>query len=178
VQRNRDGEVHNEVYGAYRKPAVADVGFGDVGGASCFFPTFGTTYDPQDPIAPFLYLPKPSRRERDAGCEHLPHRSAGEVTGGRAEGSAGLKSPRAGAGRVSGAQNYHPTVKGLGLCRWLCRLVCPPGGTVLDPFAGSASIGCAALREGRQFIGIEQDPEYALIAKHRLLYWAERARSV
>lgn len=56
--------------------------------------------------------------------------------------------------------------------RWLVRLVTPPGGTVLDPFAGSGSTGCAAALEGVDFIGIEQDPEYAAIAERRITYWA------
>ncbi|MEM7395614.1 MAG: DNA methyltransferase, partial [Verrucomicrobiota bacterium] len=64
--------------------------------------------------------------------------TAGELTGGRKEGSAGLKSPRAGAGRTSkGRANGHPTIKPIALMRWLVRLVTPPGGTVLDPFMGS-----------------------------------------
>jgi len=52
--------------------------------------------------------------------------------------------------------------------RWLCRLVTPPGGLVLDPFAGSGSTGIAALAEGFRFIGIEISPEYATIAKRRI----------
>jgi site-specific DNA-methyltransferase (adenine-specific) len=174
AQRNRDGGVHNQVYGAYRKPPVPDATYGDTGGASRMFPVFRAHVAPDDPIAPFCYVPKAPRAERDAGCEHLPRRSAGDVTGGRTEGSAGLDSPRAGAGRTSGAFNFHPTVKPIALCRWLVRLVTPPRGTVVDPFSGSASIGCAALREGRRFIGIELDPEYALVARYRLIHWAAR----
>lgn len=64
--------------------------------------------------------------------------------------------------------NKHPTVKPTELMRYLCRLVTPPGGTVLDPFMGSGSTGKAALLEGFQFIGIEIDPEYAAIAERRL----------
>lgn len=56
--------------------------------------------------------------------------------------------------------------------RWLVRLVTPPSGTVLDPFAGSGSTGCAATLEGFNFIGIEQDPEYAEIARRRIAYWS------
>jgi len=52
--------------------------------------------------------------------------------------------------------------------RYLCRLITPPGGTVLDPFCGSASTGVAALREGFSFIGIEQEQEYVGIARARL----------
>jgi site-specific DNA-methyltransferase (adenine-specific) len=53
---------------------------------------------------------------------------------------------------------------------WLCRLVTPPGGVVLDPFTGSGSTGCAALREGFGFIGVEREAEYIEIARRRLDY--------
>jgi DNA modification methylase len=52
--------------------------------------------------------------------------------------------------------------------RWLCRLITPPGGTILDPFMGSGSTGKAAIREGFSFIGIDLDPEYAEIARKRI----------
>ena len=67
-----------------------------------------------------------------------------------------------------GEGNTHPTVKPTELMRYLCRLVTPPGGTVLDPFMGSGSTGKAALREGFRFIGIEREPEYFEIAKARV----------
>jgi len=53
--------------------------------------------------------------------------------------------------------------------RYLCRLVTPPGGVVLDPFMGSGSTGKAAIREGFRFIGIERDPDYMTIARARIL---------
>lgn len=52
--------------------------------------------------------------------------------------------------------------------RWLCRLVTPPGGEVLDPFAGSGSTGRGAVAEGMRFTGIEMDPAYAAIAEARI----------
>ena len=55
------------------------------------------------------------------------------------------------------------------LMQYLCRLVTPPGGTVLDPFCGSGSTGIAALREGFAFVGIEREPEYIEIARYRIL---------
>jgi site-specific DNA-methyltransferase (adenine-specific) len=168
---------HGGVYGDDPGKDSASAGRtfgGDSGGASRFFPRFSPSPPADDPIVPFLYCPKPSRRERDAGCDQLPRKSAGETTGGRAEGSAGLQSPRAGAGRLSGALNHHPTVKSVALMRWICRLVTPPGGTVLDPFAGSGTTGCAALRERFDFVGVEQDPEYATVARQRLIHHSLR----
>ena len=67
-----------------------------------------------------------------------------------------------------GEGNTHPTVKPTDLMRYLCRLVTPPGGIVLDPFMGSGSTGKAALLEGFQFIGIERDPDYFAMAQQRL----------
>jgi len=64
--------------------------------------------------------------------------------------------------------NHHPTVKPTELMRYLCRLVTPPNGTVLDPFTGSGSTGKAAVLEGFNFIGIELSQEYADIANARI----------
>jgi hypothetical protein len=69
----------------------------------------------------------------------------------------------------------HPTVKPLALMRWLCRLVTPPGGTILDPFTGSGSTGAAAVLEGFRFLGIEQEAEYVAIAERRIAHWAKQA---
>ena len=110
--------------------------------------------DIDDP-ARYFYAPKPSRSEKDQGLEHLPASTGGAATG-REDGSAGLSNPRAGAGRTGGARNVHPTVKSIALMRWLCRLITPPGGVILDPFAGSGSTGVAALAEGFGFVGCEQ----------------------
>jgi site-specific DNA-methyltransferase (adenine-specific) len=142
--------VFGEFEGGNEKPRA-----GDSGGASRFF-----------------YTAKAPREERDAGLELLEASTGGEATG-RKDGSAGLSSPRAGAGRTGGARNTHPTVKPIDLMRWLVRLVTPPGGVVLDPFAGSASTGVACLHEGLRFVGIERDVEYFRMAKERLSAWAE-----
>jgi site-specific DNA-methyltransferase (adenine-specific) len=64
--------------------------------------------------------------------------------------------------------NHHPTVKPLALMRYLVRMVTPPGGVVLDPFMGSGSTGCAAVREGFDFVGIDLTPEYVAIAQKRI----------
>lgn len=73
------------------------------------------------------------------------------------------------AGKVDReSENNHPTVKPTMLMAYLCRLVTPPGGTVLDPFMGSGSTGKAATVNGFRFIGIERDPEYHKIAQARI----------
>lgn len=70
--------------------------------------------------------------------------------------------------RDRGADNKHPTVKPTDLMRYLCRLVTPPGGVVLDPFAGSGSTGKAVVLEGFRFVGIEREAEYVDIARARM----------
>ena len=67
-----------------------------------------------------------------------------------------------------GEGNDHPTVKPTGLMAYLCRLVTPPRGVILDPFMGSASTGVAALQAGYRFIGVEQDAHYFDVAVKRL----------
>lgn len=125
----------------------------------------------------FFYCAKASQEDRNEGCE--------EVTGQRTDfqrRTSGLsqgKNPQ--TGERSGKQmeprlNFHPTVKPTSLMRYLCRLVTPPKGLVLDSFMGSGSTGKAAILEGFQFVGIEMEREYRNIARARLT-WAENKKS-
>jgi site-specific DNA-methyltransferase (adenine-specific) len=70
--------------------------------------------------------------------------------------------------RTTTRANHHPTVKPTELMRYLCRLVTPPGGIVLDPFTGSGSTGRGAVLEGFRFLGIEMDPGYMDLAIARI----------
>lgn len=70
-------------------------------------------------------------------------------------------------------KNHHPTVKPVALMTWLVRLVTPPGGLVLDPFAGSGTTGIACVKAGFRFVGIEREPEYVAVAAARIAH-AER----
>ena len=108
----------------------------------------------------FFYCAKASLRERDTGCEHLP----------------ATNRPIYGSGGRRPRRNTHPTVKPVELMRWLTRLASPPGGLVLDTFAGSGSTGVAALQERRRFIGIEQERAYVEIAQARLAHAEAVAR--
>jgi len=65
-------------------------------------------------------------------------------------------------------ENNHPTVKPIKLMRYLCRLITPPGGLILDPFAGSGTTLLAAIQEGFSCIGIEKEPEYCEIIRQRM----------
>jgi len=124
-----------------------DVGYGDSGSAARFF-----------------YQAKAAKADRDAGCEGLEKRMMD--TDGDGRNQAGFNSedrppmlPRS---------NHHPTVKPTDLMRYLCRLVTPPGGVVLDPFTGSGSTGRGAILEGFRFIGIEREADYLAIARARI----------
>ena len=110
----------------------------------------------------FLYCPKPSRAEREAGCEGLP----AEVLD---------FFPAAGPRADSRTRNPHPTLKPIELMRWLVRLVCPAGGLVLDPFMGSGTTGIAAALERRRFCGIEAEERYVEIARARIDHWGREA---
>jgi site-specific DNA-methyltransferase (adenine-specific) len=121
---------------------------------------------PRTPPSRFFYCPKASRAERDAGCEGLRNRGLDLFPNAGRE-----RRPR-------DARNPHPTVKPLELMRWLVRLVCPPGGLVLDPFTGSGSTGAAAMIEGRRFCGVEREEGYLEIAEARIAHWTEPDRQV
>ena len=117
--------------------------------------------------ARFFYCAKASKKDRELGLtDTAPLMAAADMVD-RTEGSDGMNSPRAGAGRTSGSKNGHPTVKPTALMRYLCRLITPPGGVVLDPFCGSGSTGVAAILEGFDFIGIDSEPQWAEVARQR-----------
>ena len=70
-------------------------------------------------------------------------------------------------------KNTHPTLKPINLMTYLCRLITPEGGIVLDPFMGSGSTGIAALLEGFRFVGMEMDADYFKIAEARIEAYEE-----
>ena len=114
--------------------------------------------------ARFFYCAKASKRDRNEGLDHFPavqtNFAAGTGLSKNGDGSPRNQDPT--------AKNPHPTVKPTELMRYLCRLVTPPGGLIVDPFAGSGSTGKAAALEGFQFIGFELDPQYSAIANARI----------
>jgi site-specific DNA-methyltransferase (adenine-specific) len=120
-------------------------------------------YGDSGSAARFFYCAKASKRDRNEGLDDF---DAIRVHDGRKAGNPGGSNPR---NRTNDAKvNHHPTVKPTDLMRYLCRLITPPNGVVLDPFMGSGSTGRGAILEGFDFIGIEQDAEYVEIAKARI----------
>lgn len=132
----------------------------------------GATFDGERASAArFFYCAKATRRDRNEG-----------VLGGS---DAPAVRTRATMRQVEDADwkarnaNDHPTVKPTDLMRWLVRLVTPPGGTVLDPYAGSGSTGKAAILEGFDFIGIELGAGNVEIAEQRCAFaLVERQREL
>ena len=89
-----------------------------------------------------------------------------EDAGGASRFFYSAKAPKRERPNVDGVQ--HPTVKPLAIMRWLIRLVTPPGGVVLDPFAGSGTTIEAALIEGFNPVGIEMETDYLPLIQHRI----------
>ena len=128
--------------------------YGDKGGASRFF-----------------YCPKVSKKERNVGCENMESKKV--CQGGYDTDWSSDKEGDIGINKVKEYKNFHPTVKPISLMTYLCRLVTPPNGIVLDPFMGSGSTGCAAIKEGFRFCGMEMDEDYFEIATKRINHYAK-----
>lgn len=134
--------------------------YGDFGAREHFAPRV----ELDKSAARFFYCAKASRKDRDEGLEHLPKQAGGMVSN-----TSGQHITRRDEGYEPVPRaNTHPTVKPTSLMQWLCRLITPPGGTILDPFMGSGSTGKAALLEGFNFIGCEREDEYMPIATARI----------
>ena len=120
-------------------------------------------YQSQGPIYPgdtgsaarFFYCAKASRADRNEGLDDPGPQFKHGVTLRKIE-------------NTTTRGNSHPTVKPTRLMRYLCRLVTPPEGIILDPFMGSGSTGKAAMLEGFNFVGIEKEEKYVEIAKKRV----------
>ena len=111
--------------------------------------------------ARFFYCPKTAKSERNQGLVEFDDKQYSHD--GRKK---SIENPYQRNKSIS--KNNHPTVKPQELMKYLCRLVTPKGGTVLDPFMGSGSTGMAAKDEGFDFIGIEREKEYFEISEQRI----------
>jgi site-specific DNA-methyltransferase (adenine-specific) len=146
VRGTEPSRVTNGIYGEFAG-RVASPARSDTGSAARFF-----------------WSPKATRADRNDGCYDMPEKR----TGGMQATADGSMLTGSGNARTTTRANVHPTVKPTDLMRYLCRLVTPPGGTVLDPFMGSGSTLKAAEIEGFSAIGIELLAEYIEIAKRRI----------
>ena len=119
----------------------------------------------------FFYCAKAGKKERNAGLEALDEqwKPAAEFRPNHMDKALDGESGNP-FGRFQPTKNFHPTVKPIALMRYLVRLVTPPGGIVLDPFAGSGSTLVAATMEKFDCIGIEMTDEYLPIIEARVAY--------
>jgi DNA modification methylase len=145
VRGTEPSGVTNGIYGEFAG-RIASASRNDLGSAARFF-----------------YAAKATQEDRNEGCCGLPER-----TGGMVSNTSGQHITRRDGGAPGPRPNHHPTVKPTDLMRWLCRLITPKGGLILDPFMGSGSTGKAAVLEGFRFIGIDLSPEYVEIARARI----------
>ena len=128
-------------------------GFDDAGSAARIFQQCHWTQDDLE-AALFYYCAKASKRDKNEGLDHVDPKYTGRHAGTQGQGSM--------------QRNNHPTVKPTALMRYLARLICPTGGTILDIFAGSGSTGKAAILEGFQFLGFELEAEFTDLANARI----------
>jgi site-specific DNA-methyltransferase (adenine-specific) len=155
------GVKNNSVYGKFNDSVKGQSGIGDKGGASRFF-----------------YVAKASKAERNKGLEHFEEKplafsnqAKAELKRGNLEfnGNGITGEGIVGHGnKVNMLKNFHPTVKPIKLMQYLVKMITPPNGIVLDPFCGSGTTGVACKLDGFQFVGLEQDLEYAKIAEARI----------
>jgi len=134
---------------------------GDSGGASRFF-----------------YCAKAHKSERNAGLEDLDDVVYGQSGGARQKiregGEEYIQEDHIGLNKIKKVKNDIATLKPINLMRYLVRLVTPPEGVVLDPFAGSGTTGCACVIEGFDYVLIEKRKRFAnVIAPRRIEYWSD-----
>ena len=146
MSKGSGGEATGNVYGVYKPHRQIETYGGDKGSAARFF-----------------YCAKASKKDRDEGLEGFEERFSPTMGNG-------IGAKEHDPETATPKRNYHPTVKPTNLMQYLCRLVTPPNGLILDPFLGSGSTGKAAIYEGFRFIGFDLNQEYIDIAKARIEY--------
>lgn len=135
----------------------------DSGSAARYFNALPYEPGELDSLVPFLYCAKASPSERNAG---LTNEAVFAPTMGGGIGAVEHTPETARPKR-----NFHPTCKPIRLMEWLCKLLTPPGGLILDPFMGSGTTGIAAGRNGFDFIGCELQADYHALATERIAHW-------
>jgi site-specific DNA-methyltransferase (adenine-specific) len=151
------GTIYGNGSGFFSSTDYREVNFkGDKGGASRFF-----------------YVAKASKAERNKGLEDFDEKplafsnqAKAELKRGNAEFDGGQAKGHGNS--IRHLKNFHPTVKPIKLMQYLVKMITPPNGIVLDPFCGSGTTGVACKLDEFQFVGLEQDAEYAKIAEARI----------
>jgi site-specific DNA-methyltransferase (adenine-specific) len=132
------------------------------GGSIQKIESYSKDYRDKGGASRFFYVAKASKAERNKGLEEFEEKRMEGRDEGQDERSVAFKA------RPTPMANVHPTVKPIKLMQYLVKMITPPNGIVLDPFCGSGTTGVACKLDGFQFVGLEQDPEYAKIAEARI----------
>ena len=114
----------------------------------------------------YFYCAKTSKAERNQGLDNFIKKN--KVFNGQSPNASKDMKGVEQKFTTKPSANIHPTVKPIKLMKYLCRLITPKGGTILDPFMGSGSTGMAAKEENFDFVGIEKEEEYFNIASARI----------
>ena len=160
--------------GMFPDVKVGAMGSPSTGGGCKFGGVFGSGQKTDRPHLPassgsaarFFYCAKASKRDRNEGLEGFEEKQTWASQEKRESNSFDVFESDGRPKTLN--KNNHPTVKPCDLMKYLCRLITPPGGKVLDPFMGSGTTGKACMLEGFRFIGIEIDYEYFKIARQRI----------
>ena len=174
---NSHDENFKSTDGFHEMKIKSDAFYDDSGGYSRFFSLDAWA----ERNLPFLIVPKASKKEKNAGCESLEEKQiyiknaisrkcikCGNKSYGT-EGKCKCKEPQ-----FAPITNSHPTVKPLQLKSYLITMGSREGDTIIDPFCGSGTTGCAAIMLNRKYILIEKESEYVEIAKARLKYYKKQ----
>lgn len=132
---------------------------------AALFPNDTSRYFQQIECDPIIYQAKAGKKERNKGLEEFPEKTK-VFNGQSGRSSEEIKDVEKRFTTIT--KNTHPTVKPIKLMEYLVKLITPPNGVVLDPFAGSGTTLIAAKTQGFNYIGIELTPEYVEIAEARL----------
>ncbi len=124
-----------------------------------------------------LNIKKPSRLEKEEGCELLDEKFSGMSNGAQIHGEGYDKGQGIGLNRVTKKKNHHPTCKPVKLMAFLINFLTKKGQTILDPFCGSGTTGVACMQSKRNFIGFDIDEQYVKIALARCLYANKKSPS-
>jgi DNA modification methylase len=153
-------------------------------GETGIYGTYGrTSFDKREETetsaARFFYCAKASAADRDEGLDDFAQKDFAMSSQGQAQIKRGNDNTHSvGMNTIKKRKNIHPTVKPTTLMQYLCRLITPPGGTILDPFMGSGSTGKAAMYEGFNFVGVELMQDHMEIAEARIRFAQKDAHEI
>ena len=158
-------------------PKGSTKGFGEFGGGETSYEGVGPKDKNKDKLGAsrFFYVAKVSKKERNLGLDNFEEVSDNAKGNGLNRICDKCSAPQLkpcdckdNSWVTPAMKNNHPTLKPINLMTYLCRLITPPGGIVLDPFMGSGSTGISACLEGFRFVGMELDEDYFKIAEARV----------